>query len=210
MKLYYAPGTCALAPHITLEWLGVPYRTEIADPSSESFRAINPLGMVPALEPHRGKILTQTEAILTYLADAHPRHGLGAARGTQEACDLNEILSFLTGDFHPAFRPFFAPERFTTAKDDTILMDVRTAALSSIDRVMSFLDAYIGGRQTVLVDKRSIADTYAFAMVRWTAGFSEPWMDYPGLAPFMDAMYRDKGALSAMEQQGILKAPVET
>lgn len=38
MKLYYAPGTCALASHIVLEWIGAPYEVALADPSSDDFR----------------------------------------------------------------------------------------------------------------------------------------------------------------------------
>ena len=28
MKLYYSPGTCALADHIVLEWIGKPYELQ--------------------------------------------------------------------------------------------------------------------------------------------------------------------------------------
>jgi len=33
MKLYYAPGNCALAPHIVLEWIGAPYDVDRVDPA---------------------------------------------------------------------------------------------------------------------------------------------------------------------------------
>lgn len=40
-----------------------------------SFRAINPLGLIPALE-HEGKIITQSSAIIEYLEDLHPTPSL--------------------------------------------------------------------------------------------------------------------------------------
>ena len=44
MKLYYAPGTCALACWIALEWAGADYEAVRADYKSEEYQRINPLG----------------------------------------------------------------------------------------------------------------------------------------------------------------------
>jgi glutathione S-transferase len=43
MKLFYAPGTCALAPHIVLEWIGEPYELEKVKLGSSEYLKINPL-----------------------------------------------------------------------------------------------------------------------------------------------------------------------
>jgi hypothetical protein len=53
-KLYYAPGTCALASHIALEEAGAAYTTERLDfksnqQNSPEYLAVNPKGRVPAL-----------------------------------------------------------------------------------------------------------------------------------------------------------------
>ncbi|TFV01801.1 glutathione S-transferase, partial [Bacillus stratosphericus] len=50
MKLYYAPGTCALACWIALEWAGADYEAVRADYASEEYKRINPLATVPALD----------------------------------------------------------------------------------------------------------------------------------------------------------------
>ena len=67
-KLYYAPGTCALASHIALEEAGAAYTTERIDfkanqQNSPEYLAINPKGRVPSLVTDRG-ILTETPAML--------------------------------------------------------------------------------------------------------------------------------------------------
>jgi|GEM_PF-1684144 len=51
-RLYYAPGTCALATHIALEEAGAPYEAVLVDFRSQSQRspeylAVNPKGRVP-------------------------------------------------------------------------------------------------------------------------------------------------------------------
>ena len=50
MKLYYLPGSCALGPHIALEYSGLPYeavRVERGRQTDPAYLAINPLGRVP-------------------------------------------------------------------------------------------------------------------------------------------------------------------
>jgi glutathione S-transferase len=66
LKLYYAPGTCALASHIILKEAGVDYTVERIDTKNSqqttpAYLAINPKGRVPALVTDRG-VLTETRA----------------------------------------------------------------------------------------------------------------------------------------------------
>jgi glutathione S-transferase len=125
MKLYFAPGTCALACWIALEWAGADYEVEKVDPGSESYRKVNPLGMVPALDMGGPRAMTQADAILHYVIDCHPERDLGADAGVEAHFEFNEVMSFLTGDFHPAFWPFFRPQRFTTSEDEASIEAVR-------------------------------------------------------------------------------------
>ena len=80
LKLYYAAGTCALASHIALEEAGAEFETVRVDFRSNEQRkpeylAINPKGRVPALVTEQG-MLTETPALLIYIAQAFPRAGL--------------------------------------------------------------------------------------------------------------------------------------
>src|ERR1700757_5171701 len=75
-KLYYAPGTCALASHIALEEAGADYKAERLNfksnqQNSQEYLAINPKGRVPALVTDKGA-LTETPAILAYVAQSFP------------------------------------------------------------------------------------------------------------------------------------------
>src|SRR5437879_4776255 len=76
LKLYYTPGTCALASHIALEEAGGAYAAERVDfksgqQTSPEYLAINPKGRVPALVTDRG-VLTETPAILAFVAQSFP------------------------------------------------------------------------------------------------------------------------------------------
>ena len=84
LKLYYAPGTCALASHIALEEAGAAYTTERLDfksnqQNSPEYLKINPKGRVPSMVTERG-VLTETPAMLAYIAQSFPQAETGAAR----------------------------------------------------------------------------------------------------------------------------------
>lgn len=191
MKLYYAPGTCALACWIALEWAGADYQVEKVTLGSPEYLAVNPLGMVPALDVPDYRIVTQANAILQYIADLYPEGDLGADEGVNAQSEFNEIMAFLTGDFHPAFWPMFSPNRYTVSADSKDLESVVEAAYARIDRAMTFLDGLIGDTGHVYKDKRTVADAYAFVMARWSVKTPKPWTEYPNLAQFMKEMEKD-------------------
>ena len=80
LKLFYAVGTCALASHIALEEAGAQYETvrlNFADGEQRKpeYLKVNPKGRVPALVTDKG-VLTETPAILAYIAQLYPRASL--------------------------------------------------------------------------------------------------------------------------------------
>lgn len=200
MKLYFAPGTCALACWIALEWAGADYEVEKVDPGSESYRKINPLGMVPALDIGGPRAMTQADAILHYVIERYPERDLGADPGLDARFEFNEAMSFLTGDFHPAFWPFFRPERFTTSTEEASIEAVRAATRARADRVLAYLDAQIGGTGHVYRAKRTVADAYAFVMARWAQRFPKTWREYPNVAQFMRGMEADAAVIKVLEE----------
>ncbi|MDD7363236.1 MAG: glutathione S-transferase, partial [Firmicutes bacterium] len=115
MKLYYAPGTCSVSCWIALEWSGADYEVEKVELGSDEYKKINPLGAVPALEADDGEIYTEVLAILKYIVAKYPEKDLGADKGLEDELLFNQILAFMTGDFHPAFKPLFSPKNYTTS-----------------------------------------------------------------------------------------------
>src|SRR5699024_3938017 len=99
MKLFYLPGACPLATHIVLKWTGQPCeliavsRKEIKEPE---FLALNPLGAVPVLKDG-DFVLTQSSAILEYLAEAHPDSGLLPTE-PRERANVRRWLAFCNAD----------------------------------------------------------------------------------------------------------------
>ena len=116
MKLYYAPQSCALAPHIVAAEAGIPITAVSVDiPTLKTdtgidYLTINPKGFVPALELSDGQVLTENAAILQFLADQAPAVGLAPPNGTFERSRLHEMLHYLGTDIHRGYSPLFRRE----------------------------------------------------------------------------------------------------
>lgn len=203
IKLFYAPGTCALAPHIVLEWIGEPYELEKVNPKDPAYQKLNPLGQVPAMIDGDRGVMNQADALLKYLAAKYPEAQLGDDGSLQEAYELDRWLAFLTGDVHPAFFPFFASQRYTTDESDRAQQAVKESSYKLVDRVFQHLDHHLDGKEYIVGDRCTIADPYAFAMTRWGNLLPKPLSDYPNLNRFYQRMQQDEGVKRAMKQQEI-------
>lgn len=199
IKLYYAPGTCSLACWIALDWVGADYSVVKVDPASGDYKKINPLGTVPAIDIGARRPFNQADAILKYIVNRYPDKNLGAAEGAEALLEFDELLAFLSGDFHPAFWPFFTPQRFTTSDSEEALQAVRAASYERVDRVMRHLDGLLDGCEHLYRSRRTVADSYAFVMTRWTSRFPKAWKDYPNVRRFMQTMSKDESVQRVLE-----------
>ena len=113
MKLYYAPDTCSLSPHILLRELDLPFTLIRVDNRAKrtadgrDFLTINPKGYVAALEVEDGQVLTEGPAISQYLADLRPEAGLAPPAGSWARSQLQEWLNFISAEIHGGFGPLF-------------------------------------------------------------------------------------------------------
>ena len=86
-----------------LEEVGEPYDTRVlaydTDMKAEAYRAMNPMGKVPAIM-HHGKVVTEGAAICAYLADVFPKAGLGPR--DEEKADYYRWLFFASGPLEQA------------------------------------------------------------------------------------------------------------
>ncbi|SDR33510.1 glutathione S-transferase N-terminal domain-containing protein [Pseudovibrio sp. Tun.PSC04-5.I4] len=202
MKLYSAPGTCATAMHIVLEWIGAPYEVEqldFAGMKSEAYLKINPSGVVPTLVDG-DMVLPEGLAILLYLADKHSESGIAPAAGTVERAELHRWLAFISGTLHPYFWPHFMPMRFTT--DPKEHKAVQQASHSLVDKALSQIEQHLVGRDWLLGDKKSVADALLYPMAGWAYGFDKPTSEYRNIDRIIRKLAADPAVLAVHKSQG--------
>jgi glutathione S-transferase len=85
---YTNPQSRGAMTHWMLEEIGCPYKVELMPygppMKSAEYRAINPMGKVPAIK-HGDTVVTETGAILSYLADLFPEAKLAPGVGRRGA-----------------------------------------------------------------------------------------------------------------------------
>jgi glutathione S-transferase len=206
MRLYYAPGTCSLSPHIVAREAGValelervdirsrPHRTE----TGADFSAINPKNYVPALGLDDGQILTEGVAIVQYLADRAPESGLAPPAGTLEGYRLQEWLTFISSELHKMFSPWlFYPEHGELAQ---------AAARAAIEARFALLERHLAAEPYLMGERFSAADAYAFTIVGWSRFARIDLRCYPNLAAYMERVGARPKVEEAMRAEGLLAA----
>ena len=204
MKLYYSPGACSLAPMILAEWLFIKFDIQKVDLRNPDpyFLKINPIGSVPLLQMNNGDYKNQVDAILQYFCALNPEGKL-VGKDIFEWFELDRWVAFLTGDFHPAFYPWFCPGCFTTAEDEDSIAAVKAAAVKRIHRVAQVLEDQVGTTHHIVLNRRTLLDAYAYAMVRWIKQLDGGLEPYPNLQRFMDHMSKDYGVQQALIREGL-------
>ncbi|BEO07036.1 glutathione S-transferase [Serratia marcescens] len=192
MKLYHSPGTCSLACWIALEWANVEHYEIIpVDPKSDEYKEINSLLTVPALDLGNGKIITQTHAILNFITDRYINIDSSAHDLYLNKVEFDEIMSFLSSEFHPILKAYFSPDTFNIFRNESSIHEITMSSFYKILFFMEHLDLVIGKNEYIFKNKRTVADAYAFVMLRWTDSFPKNWRNYSNLANFMKKMNRD-------------------
>jgi len=159
LRLYWRPGTAALPPHAALAEIGVAYeliRVEREDAQTDpAYLALNPLGVVPTLVDG-DTVVTESAAILLYLADRHPEAKLVPA----DHAAFYSRLIFMTNALQTALLRFLYPERYGVE-------GVREIAAAEAAGYFDRIDRELEGREWLVGDQRTAADLFLFMLTRW-------------------------------------------
>jgi glutathione S-transferase len=202
MKLYYLPGACSLASHITLREVGADFDIEALDKdhsktaSGADFLAINPKGYVPTLSLDDGEVLTEGVAILQYLADQHPEKNLAPAAGSLARTRLQEYLNFVATELHKSFSPLFNPESSE---------DMKAAAKKKVTQRLGLVEKWLSdGRKFLLGDSFTVADSYLFTVANWTGPTGIGLDAWPNLAAYQQRVAGRETVQAALKAEGLV------
>ena len=161
-KLYGFKGSGSAAIEMALDAVGAAYtKTDVASwDTSTSIRelsAVNPLVQIPALVLPDKTVLTESAAILIYLADAYPSAGIIAQSPLQRARTIQGLI-YLVANCYPAVGIIDFPERWTSSKESTELEHLRAGTRNRLNYLWEmFADMfeatpYLSGSQPGILD----------------------------------------------------------
>lgn len=125
---------------------------------NNDYLRINPRGKVPALETGEG-ILTESAAILPFIADLVPEKMLLPPPGTFARGVGQAWLSFLSSSLHAAYSGVMHPLDEASAVE-------RQASLNRLIATYQDVDARLDGRRHLL-DTFSVCDLYLLVFALW-------------------------------------------
>ncbi|MVO16354.1 glutathione S-transferase family protein [Parasedimentitalea huanghaiensis] len=204
MQLYYAPGTISVAVAIALQEAGLEHEAIKIDfskneQSSSGYAQINPKGRVPALVVDGG-ILTETGALLEYIADLAPQSGLRPSDPLM-ASRMREVMFYLASTMHVAHAHKMRGHRW--ADNPASHKDMA----AKVPQTMSDCCAYITSNGLrgpfVLGDELSLADCYLYLVCTWLNGDGVALDDFPKIKSFMAAM-EQRDSVRAIYAAGML------
>lgn len=168
--LYWRAGTAAFAPQAMLEEIGAPYekvhiRETDAAQTSEEFRAVNPLGQVPALVLPDGTVMTESAAMTIYLADLKPELGLAPAPDDPARAVYLRWMVFMAAKLYQTFRHIYHTDAYTD--DPTHIPVIKTTALTELERDWAVLEDALSPGPYLLSERFSAADIYLAMFPDW-------------------------------------------
>jgi glutathione S-transferase len=184
LKLFYAPGTCALASRIALLDAGADHEVVKVDLAQGAQRApdylaINPKGRVPALVTDKG-VLTETPAILAYIAQTFPAAGLAPLDDPFEFARLQAFNSYLCSTVHVNHAHGRRGARW--ADDQSSFDDMKRKVPETMAAAAALIERDYFEGPWVMGEAYTIADPYLFTIEGWLKGDGVDIADYPVLA----------------------------
>jgi glutathione S-transferase len=172
LKLYYAPGTCALASHITLAEAGADYTTERIDfktnqQNSPEYLAINPKGRVPSLVTDRG-ILTETPAMLAFIAQSFPKSKLAPIDDAYAFAQAQSFNSYLCSTVHPNHAHKMRGARWAT--EESSFADMKRKVPQTVAASFALIERDMLRGPWVMGETYTICDPYLFTLAGWLEG----------------------------------------
>ncbi|WP_280152081.1 glutathione transferase GstA [Piscinibacter sp. XHJ-5] len=201
MKLYYFPGACSLAAHIVMREAGIEpqlIRVDLATHTTADgadFNTINPRGYVPVLELPSGEQLSESAAILQYLADVAPQAALAPASPGMERYRLQEWLSYCASELLKTIGPLFNP---------ALHEGTRHGLVQRLTARLVWADAQLRHRDFVLGDRFSVADAYLFAVLGMLRIVGLKLADWPALAVHSARVASRPAVQAALRAEGLV------
>jgi GST-like protein len=171
--LYGARGSGSVAVEAALALLGVDHDVHdlaaLSDPAvSDALARINPMRQLPALVLPSGELMTESAAILIWLAENHPQGRLSPPLGDPRRAAFLRWMAFVSAAIYALFWIFDDPSRMTDEPAQQTLIKQRIE--ERLAQCWSTMEAQIHPGAFLIGDDMLVLDLYVTVVSRWEPG----------------------------------------
>jgi GST-like protein len=166
--VYGTAGSGSVPVEAALSLLDLPYRavesTILSKREDAALLKLNPMGQVPALVLPSGELMTESAAILIWLADAHPEARLAPTMAGVARPAFLRWMTFVSAAIYSLFWVRDDPSRLVSPAEAPAVK-ARTA-----DRIVDcwrMMDAQVDPGRYILGDDLTVLDLYVTVVSRW-------------------------------------------
>jgi glutathione S-transferase len=166
----------------------------------EFFHKINPKAEVPTLVMPDGSIMTESAAMMIYLADLHPEAGLAPAIGSAERPRYLRWLLFLATALYMSDLHLYYPQRYTAEEAETA--GIKARAQETMMREFAIYAEALGEGPFMLGSRMSAVDIYAAMLCSWAPDVPALFATHPNLKRMYDAVLANGKVKAVWERNG--------
>ena len=171
LVVYGAKGGGSVPIEAALTLLDQPYEVVEAvvwdsEAERDKVAKVNPMRQIPALVLPSGEVLTESAAILMWLAEQHPRAKLAPAVGDPQRAAYLRWMNFLPASIYSLYWIRDDPRRLAADEAAADVIKARTA--ERIAECWRIMDSQVSPGRYILGDELGVLDLYVTVMSRWT------------------------------------------
>ncbi len=204
MRLYYAPNTISVAVAIALHEAELAFEPVLvnfqhAAQTKADYLSINPKGRVPTLETG-GALLTETGALLEFVASSAPAAGL-TPKDPLEAAHMRGVMYFVASTMHVNHAHKMRGTRW--AQNPESHADMAAKVPANMTENAQYIQAHCLRGDFVLGARFSLADPYLFVICCWLEGDGVDLATVPAVKAYIERM-RGRASVKRVTEQGML------
>jgi glutathione S-transferase len=205
LKLFYSPGTCALASHISLQEVGADYETvrldfRSSDQRKPEYLSINPEGRVPALVTDRG-ILTETPAILAFIAQTFPDRHLAPFDDAFALAQVQGFNSYMCATVHVAHAHRLRGYRWVDGNNAAAITAMQAKVPQSVAECFDLIEKEMFVGPWVMGDRFTICDPYLFTFAQFLESDGVDPARFPKVKSHRDRMLERPSVKAAIAEE---------
>ena len=170
-RIFSALGSGGVPVEAAMSLIGLPYEvieapTWEGEAQQAKVAVVNPLKQIPALVTPEGETITESAAILIWLADRHPEARLSPALDALERAQFLRWMTFIPASIYSLFWVRDDPSRLG-GDDPEIQARIKAATAERILDCWAMMESQVAPGRYLLGDTLTVLDLYVAVVSRW-------------------------------------------